>query len=101
MLEDLIETVQTAPPHKLEKLMVQNLDSGIVHEVLVNKHPLVPLEVCRTVCGCKWALARHGPVGPSDITSGPRCHTCTTKKTDESSGSESQEADDEGEQEEG
>ena len=73
--------------------MVQNLDSGIVHEVLVGKHPLVPMDACRTVCGWKWALARHGVVGPPDINAGPRCHTCSTRKADASSGSESQEAD--------
>ena len=79
--------------------MVQNLDSGIVHEVLVNKHPLVPNEVCRTVCGWKWALARHGTVGSIDTMTGPTCHTCTTRRTEEASSSESQDGDDEGDSE--
>ncbi len=95
VLEDLIETVQTAPPHKLEKLMVQNLDSGIVHEVLVNKHPLLPVEACRTVCGWRWALARHGTVGPIDTMTGPSCNTCLTRRTAEASESETQDEEDE------
>ena len=85
-LEDLLEQVKSVPPTKQERLFVRNLDSGVVHEILVDKHQDLPDEACRTVCGWKWVLGRPSAVMTArDVGLARKCLSCVTRNDEASS----------------
>ena len=87
-MDDLIQQQEiTAEPDEPRKL-VQNVDSGVVHEVLIDAHVDVPPEACRKVCGWKWAMGKH--LKP-DAQPSRMCRSCQTRGNDDCSGSESRE----------